>query len=64
MPQCNWDAQNMYMKLLNFKLKVTPIIETRAHEINDEEKVPVVKTWLGSESVLLIETFSQEEKEK
>ena len=46
-PRFNWDMPGMYVKLLNFKLEVTNILENSAYEISDEEKVPVTKNWLG-----------------
>ena len=37
-PKFNWDAQDRYVELLNFKMEVTNILETGAYRINDEEK--------------------------
>ena len=39
------------------------ILETKAYKIIDEEKVPVIKDWLGWERLQLIKTFTNEEKE-
>ena len=39
MPNFNWDMQDRYIKLLNFKLEVTNILETRAYK-RSEEKNP------------------------
>ena len=50
----NWDTQDRYVKLLNLKLKVTYILETRVYEISDLEKVLVIKNCLGWEGLLLI----------
>ena len=36
-PKFNWDVQDRYVKLLNFELEVTNILETRAYEISGEE---------------------------
>ena len=36
MPKYNWDVQDRYLNLLNFKLEV--ILETRAYEISEKEK--------------------------
>ena len=52
------------MELLNFQLEVTNILGTGAYEINDEERIPFIKNWLGQEGLLLIEYFTQEEKEE
>ena len=60
----NWDVPVRNVKLLNFKLEVTNILETRAYEIRDEECVLVKKNWLGLVGPLLMETFTEEEKVK
>ena len=60
----NWHTEDKYIELLIFKLQMTNILETRAYEITDEEKVSVIKNWLGWEGLLFIEMFMQEEKEK
>ena len=31
-PKFNWDAQDSYVELVNFELKVTNILETRAYK--------------------------------
>ena len=41
------------VELLNFQLKVMSILETRSY--NDEERIPVIKKWLGQEDPLLME---------
>ena len=53
-----------YVELLNFQLEVMNILETTAYEINGEERILVIKIWLGWEGLYLMETFMQEEKEK
>ena len=50
-----------YVELMNFQMEVTNILETRAIELTDKEKVPVIKDWLGHN--VLIKTFTHEEKE-
>ena len=45
-PSFNWDALDRYVKLMNFKMKVMYILDTRAYELTDEEKVPVIKKLL------------------
>ena len=61
-PRFNWDALDRHVKLLNCKLEVTNILETRAYKKGDEEKVPIIKNLLVWEGLLLMETFTQEEK--
>ena len=46
-PAFNWDTQDMYMKLMNFKMEVLNILETKACKLYEEEKVPVIKNWFG-----------------
>ena len=36
----------------------------KAYELTDEEKAPVIKTWLGMEGLQFIKTYTNEEKEK
>ena len=38
-------------------LEVTYILQTRAYTINYEERIPVIKNWLGHEGLLLMEFF-------
>ena len=40
-PRFNWDMPYRYDKLLHFQLEVMNILETRAYEINDEERILV-----------------------
>ena len=63
-PSFNWNAQDRYIELLNFKIKVMNIPKTKTYELTDEEKVPVTKNWLGMEGLQLIKTCTNEEKEK
>ena len=60
----NWNMPDGYVKLLHFQLEVMNILESRAKEINDEARIPVIMSWLGWEGLLFMETFTQEEKEK
>ena len=41
----------------------TNILETKAYELTDKEKVPVIKNWLGQEGLQCIEMFTNEDKE-
>ena len=38
-----WKAPDRYIELLNLGMEVTNILQTRIHEVNDEEKVPIIK---------------------
>ena len=46
-PKFNWNMQDMYLKLKNFRLEIASMLETRTYEIRDEEKLLVIKNWLG-----------------
>ena len=50
-PSFNWNAQDKYIELLNFEMEVMNILEIKAYELTDEEKVPVIKNWLGREGL-------------
>ena len=52
------------MELLYVQLEVMNILETRAYEITGEERIPVIKNWLGLKGLYLKETFTQKEKVK
>ena len=43
-------------------MEVTGILETKAYGLTDEEKVPVIKNWVGQEGLQFIKTFTLEEK--
>ena len=45
-------------------MEVMSILETKANELIDKEKVPLIKNWLGRESLQLIKTFTNKMKEK
>ena len=63
-PRFVWDVSDSYVKLLNFQLEAMNILETRAFEINDEERMQVTKNWLGRDGLLLMLTFTLEKKKK
>ena len=63
-PGFNWDTPDRNVELLNFQLEVTNIIETRAYEINDEDRILLIKNWLDEEGLLLMKTFTQKERAK
>ena len=39
----NWNVQDRYRELLNSEMQFTNILETKALELDNEEKVPVIK---------------------
>ena len=42
-PSVHWNAQHRNMELLNFKMEAMSSLETKAYELTDKEKVPVIK---------------------
>ena len=50
----NWNAPDMYTELLSFEMEVTNTSETKTYELNEEEKVPIIKKWLGREGMQLM----------
>ena len=63
-PLFNWNAQDRFIELLNIELEVMNILERNTYDLTDEEKVPVIKSWLGREGMWLIKTFTKEEKNR
>ena len=63
-PRFNLDMPDRHVELLHFQLDVMNILETRAYKIDDEQRTPVIKNWLGWEGLLLMETVKEEEKKK
>ena len=40
----NWNAPDKYVELLNFKMEVTNILQTKAYKLLEEGKVPLLRT--------------------
>ena len=62
-PSFNLNAQDSCIELPNFEMEVMNILDTKTYEFTDEEKVLVIKRWLGKEGLKLTETFTNEEEE-
>ena len=62
-PSIHGNAQDRYDELIKFEMEVTNILETKAYELTNEEKVQVIQNWLDQEDLQLIKTFTHEEKE-
>ena len=54
-PLLNSNVQDRYDELLNFEMEVTNILETKAYKFTHEEKITVIKNWLGQEDLKLID---------
>ena len=42
-----WGTQDRYIKLMNFKMEVSNILETKVYEISEEEKILMIKNLMG-----------------
>ena len=49
---------------MNFEMDTTNILETKSYELTYEEKVPVIKYFLGLEGLHLIQSLIHDQKEK
>ena len=43
------------MELLNFEMEIANVLQAQMYDVNDEEKVPVIKSWLGREGLHFIQ---------
>ena len=59
----NYFAPVRYAELLSFEMGVTNILQTNTCKLTKEEKVSIVKNWLGREGLQLIQIFNNSEKE-
>ena len=41
-PAFDWKAPDRYGELLNFDIEVVYVLQAKAYDLNDEEKVPVI----------------------
>ena len=44
----NWNAPDRYIELLNFEMEIMNKLQTKTYELTEEEKVPIIKRWLGT----------------
>ena len=62
-PVFDWKAPDRYMELLNFEMEVVNVLQGKACDHNNEEKVSIIKNWLGREDLQFIQTLTKAEKE-
>ena len=62
-PAFDWNVADRYVELLYFKMEVANTLQVKSFDLNDEEKVPVIKNWLGREGLQFIQTVINIEKE-
>ena len=46
-PLFNWNVHDRYVKLMNFEMEVTNILEMKVYELTDGGKIPVIRNLLG-----------------
>ena len=61
-PAYDWKGPDRYVELLNFKMEVANVWQTQAYDLNDSEKVSILKNWLGKEGLQFIQTLANIEK--
>ena len=42
-PAFNWGVQDRCIELMNLKMEISNILETRAYKLSEEKKVPKIK---------------------
>ena len=62
-PVFNWKAPDMYVELLNFEMEVGNMPQVKAYDLSEQEKVPIIKNWLGKEGRQFIQSLTNIEKE-
>ena len=61
-PNCNWEADDKYNKLSNFRLEVNNIF--RSYKMPHAKQLGIVKKWLGRKGLQFIESLTHAEKKK
>ena len=56
----NWSTiVQIYVELKHFKTEIRNIILTRHYQINNDEKVPIIQTWLETKGLQFILMLTQ-----
>ena len=61
-PTFNWEAEDKYNELKNFKLAVINIF--KSYSTLQAEQIAIIKIWLGRKGLQFLETLTQAEQEK
>ena len=56
-PAFDWGLADKYTELRNFRLEVNNILQS--YNVNNTERIAVIKNWLGRQGLKLIEIFTQ-----
>ena len=61
-PAFNWKAPESYVKLLKFEMEVANVLQAKAYDLNEEEKVSAIRNLLGREELQCIQTHWSKER--
>ena len=61
-PNFNWEAEDKYNKLKNFRLEVNNIF--KSYNMSQTEQLAIIKSWLGRKGLQFIESLTQMEQER
>ena len=61
-PIFNWEAEDRYNELKNFRLEVNNIF--KSYNMPQTEQLVIIKNWLGRKSLQFIESLTQMEQER
>ena len=56
-PQFYWKPPGRYVEL-EFEMEVANLLQAKAYNLNDEEKVLIITNWLGREGLQFINSHS------
>ena len=59
----DWTEPDRYADLWNFEMEVVHILQMKMYHLNDAEKVPIIKNWIGREGLQSIQTPTNTEKD-
>ena len=61
-PAFDWKVPDRYVELLNFEKEVVNVLHAKVYDLNDE-KVHIIKNWLGWEGLQFTQTVTNAEKD-
>ena len=62
-PAFEWKVPDRYVELLNFKMEVANILQTKGYDLNYKEKVPIIKKLDMPRGLHFIQTLMNAEKD-
>ena len=52
-PSFDWKVPDRYVKLVNFEMMVANVLQAKEYDLNDKEKVPIIKNCRGKAGLQL-----------